>query len=792
MHAAKRMLAEKPMRSRGHQNTARIVRRFSYPKFEIATLARIFTAILIGTLAKPDSVSAAGAVSTAIHAAAHLPPVPADVLDSLNARPETQTKGRLQIGLGRTLPQPMVVNSRTVPASSWEVSSDGWHVLRLDFISEGGLGVRLHLEHVIIPANARLLLYDPAGRGNQTILTGQDFRFSREKWADTIFSSEVVLECQLPPEQKSDAVSFQVAELSHLYVLPQANVFTKEGTCHNDVSCYPNWASEASGVARISFIEHGNSYLCSGCLLATANGNNSADYFLTANHCVTGQSVAGTVEFFWFYQTATCNGPAPDITSVPHNSGSDLLAGSSSDDFAFLRMRQRAPGGAAHLSWSVNPPGDGESLTGIHHPDGSFKRISFGTTAGTSDDFWAVQWFDGVTEPGSSGSPLFNANHQVIGQLNGGFNGPGSSCNNPSAPDQYGRFDLTYNSVKRWLDSSSPPPGTDFSAVKGTYNGLFVDSSSGNRQNSSGLITVTLNAKGKFTAKLQIGAQRYSSAGQFDSNGDAQVQVRRRNLSPLNAAMHVDLANPSDQITGQVGDDSWTAPIVANLNVFNSMVNPSPVAGLYTLVIAGAPGSDNEPAGAGYATITADRAGRVNLAGSLADGTKISQSAYVSRDGEWPLYIALYGNGGSVLSWLSFSDDVHGDIDWIKPTMPARYYPFGFMTQRSANGSRYSRPTGTQPILNLSEGQLVLSGGDLDQQLIDNVMLGPKNKIVSADGAKLVLSFSASNGSFTGRLTNPSTLGSASFRGVVLQNQNIGNGYFLGPSKSGEVELSPY
>jgi hypothetical protein len=124
MRAAKRMLAEKPMRSRGHQK--RRTNRASILQSQIrnCTLAWIFTAILIGTLAKPDSVSAAGGVSTAIHAAAHLPPVPADVLDSLNERPETQTKGRLQIGLGRTLPQPMVVNSRTVPASSWEVSSN--------------------------------------------------------------------------------------------------------------------------------------------------------------------------------------------------------------------------------------------------------------------------------------------------------------------------------------------------------------------------------------------------------------------------------------------------------------------------------------------------------------------------------------------------------------------------------------------------------------------------------------------------------------------------------------------
>jgi hypothetical protein len=430
---------------------------------------------------------------------------------------------------------------------------------------------------------------------------------------------------------------------------------TKEGTCSTtDVSCYPNWASEASGVARISFIEHGNSYLCTGCLLATANATIPQITFDSQplRHRAK-RSRYGRVLLVLIKRQRAMDPPGHHQRAATTQ---DLICSPVllQMTVAFLRMRQRAPGGAAHLSRSVNPPGDGESLTGIHHPDGSFKRISFGTTAGTSDDFWAVQWFDGVTEPGSSGSPLFNANHQVIGQLNGGFNGPGSSCDNPSAPDQYGRFDLTYNSVKRWLDSSSPP-GTDFSAVKGTYNGLVCGFLEWQPAKLFWLDHGQPHAKGKFTAKLQIGAQRYSSAGQFDSNGDAQVQVRRSNLSPLSAGdARRSRQRPSDQITGQVGRRFMDRADRCELECLQLHGQPFSSRRALHPAIAGAPGSDNEPAGAGYATLTADRAGRVNLVGSLADGTKISQSAYVSRDGEWPLYIALYGNGGSVLSWLSF------------------------------------------------------------------------------------------------------------------------------------------
>jgi hypothetical protein len=85
----------------------------------------------------------------------------------------------------------------------------------------------------------------------------------------------------------------------------------------------------------------------------------------------------------------------------------------------------------------------------------------------------------------------------------------------------------------------------------------------------------------------------------------------------------------------------------------------------------------------------------------------------------------------------------------------------------------------------------VLTGGNLNEQLIDAIMLGPKNRIVSADGAKLVMSFSSGNGSFTGRVFDPLTSRTASFHGVVLQKQNLGSGYFLGTTESGEVALAP-
>lgn len=111
--------------------------------------------------------------------------------------------------------------------------------------------------------------------------------------------------------------------------------------------------------------------------------------------------------------------------------------------------------------WTTAPVDYGSEVVGIHHPQGDLKKISFGTAQGfwdcTSGDrffcypgdggYIAIGWYSGVTEPGSSGSALFDDQGYVIGTFRGGA----SSCQEPYLLDCYGRFDRTYPLVKQWL-----------------------------------------------------------------------------------------------------------------------------------------------------------------------------------------------------------------------------------------------------------------------------------------------------------------------------------------------------
>ena len=101
----------------------------------------------------------------------------------------------------------------------------------------------------------------------------------------------------------------------------------------------------------------------------------------------------------------------------------------------------------------------------IHHPQGHAKRISFeddpicaassGGDCGGDQSNWRIEdWDLGTTEPGSSGSGLWNPDRRLIGQLQGGF----AACGN-DLPDWYGRFSVSWDSgaspaarLREWLD----------------------------------------------------------------------------------------------------------------------------------------------------------------------------------------------------------------------------------------------------------------------------------------------------------------------------------------------------
>jgi hypothetical protein len=425
-----------------------------------------------------------------------------------DAQAEAHEKG-VRIGVFRQLPEMARASKAQNRVGSWTALPDGGHVWRLSIESPGAIGIRVQVGGLSLPESCEIVAYasaDPAqirGPYAARALDGRN-RF----WTGTVFSEGVTVECYCPPDVPLDQVHFEVKQIIHIYRDPLAPA--KVGNCHNDVTCYPEWAAVGNGVAGIGSVGEAGYAWCTGCLMNDQFPATFVDYFMTANHCVASQSEADDTEFYWFYQTGTCNGSAPSLFSVPRTEGgADYLAGRTEytgNDFAFLRLRTASPGGVTYAGWSSATPGSSEILTGIHHPDGSYKRISFGRLDSSDANFWNVEWHDGVTEPGSSGSPLFNAQKEFIGQLYGGS----SDCSDPSGIDYYGRFNISYPYVSQWLANPAI-------AIAPTYRLHSALAAAGQ--------TIAVTASGAWTATANPPWISITGGGAGTGNGTVTYEV---------------------------------------------------------------------------------------------------------------------------------------------------------------------------------------------------------------------------------------------------------------------------
>src|SRR5207248_2100449 len=152
-------------------------------------------------------------------------------------------------------------------------------------------------------------------------------------------------------------------------------------------------------------------------------------------------------------------------------------------------------------------------------------------------------------------------------------------------------------------------------------------------------------------------------------------------------------------------------------------------------------------------TASVNKAGIAKFAFSLADGTKASQSVPLSKNGDAPLYLSLYGGKGFMAGWITFTnaetEDLRGAVSWIKPSLSkTKYYPGGFTLDTVASGSSYQRGQ----TLSLSTADLVLEGAGLSSAFTNRITISSANRVSNFSSNKLTLSFSTS-GTFKGRVT---------------------------------------
>ncbi len=370
----------------------------------------------------------------------------------------------------------------------WTRTPTGAVVAAISVSAEGAQGLRLGLHVDALPGSAAVRVYSQQRpetvyevSGQQILQTiernlaaGDDADAARTWWTPELGESEQTLEFELPPGTNPNAIQVSIPSVSHIFEnlsLPQEGELTakinESAGCNLDSTCFESVAQLRNAVARMVFTEAGRSYLCTGTLLNSA-GSTGIPYFLSANHCISSQSVASSLQTDWFYRAPTCNSRSLSSQSESRLGGAALLYSSAATDTAFFRLNEAPPAGAMFAGWKSDAVGADTSVVGVHHPSGDLQKVSFGkiigqaecsssggfACGGSSGNYHRVQWSQGTTEGGSSGSAIVSEGKYVVGTLYGGS----ASCRSPQEPDFYGKFDVAYRAaLKQWLSPDTQP-----------------------------------------------------------------------------------------------------------------------------------------------------------------------------------------------------------------------------------------------------------------------------------------------------------------------------------------------
>lgn len=538
------------------------------------------------------------------------------------------------------------------------------------------------------------------------------------------------------------------------------------------------------------------------------NQNGSATITVTVND---GQAANNTVTRT-FVVTVTSVNSAPTITAIPNQS---LVSNTNSGPLNFTIGDVETPATGLSLTALSSVPSVVPLTNVVFGGSGSNRTVTVTPTpgaAGLSDVTVIVG--DGASTASTTFRISVTAPAPTPGQLSVGKSGSGTiypdlTTMNLVVGQTYSvtAVPATGYQFAGWSGSVQSSSATitftmtanmslqanfvvnPYTTAAATYNGLFNESDEV-RLNSAGSFNVYLDVNGNFSAWAQIGYSRYQFAGKLDLNLRATNVVTRWDGTPLTVELQVGHGATAGQITGRVSDGVWTAPLAGGRSSASS-----PFVGEYTVVIPGTAGNPALPAGDGYATlhVAADGLGTMN--GTLADGTAFSQTAYVTTDGDWPLYVSLYAGKGNIISWLSFTNlstsDVSGNLVWIKQAgASTTSYPAGFTVGTKAVGSVYLQPNETGKALDLAGAVVTFSGGELTSSFNNVVSVNAGSQVVNLSSSEMSFLIAKLTGTFSGEVHVPATGVMRSLKGVVLQKQTAAYGSMMGASLSSRVVLA--
>lgn len=367
--------------------------------------------------------------------------------------------------------------------------------------SQGAMGLGLYFNKFLLPEGCTVRVFDSATTQVLGAFTHKSNPTGGFYATGITPGSDLVIECFRPVNvTMPDIIIDEVLYVYRPSGIPQVNTLKDFGgsePCEVNINCEEGqaWQDAKHGIVRIFAKIGGSTFSCTGSLVNNTR-NDYTPYILTADHCAHNSSLvyASTTDlekwlFYFNFESSGCSNPA--VKPALYSSvGAVKIASASTEvgsDFFLALLKQNIPGDYLpfYNGWDRSGVAASNGVC-IHHPEGDIKKISTYDTRITSatwtsipNSHWKVAWHTtrngtGVTEGGSSGSPIFDQTGHILGTLTGGT----SSCDSLLGPDYFGKFAYSWASngladnqqLRPWLD----PLNTGALVLPGTYNNDLV------------------------------------------------------------------------------------------------------------------------------------------------------------------------------------------------------------------------------------------------------------------------------------------------------------------------------
>ncbi len=377
---------------------------------------------------------------------------------------------------------------------TWTTLANGDKVWRLRINANTGAYMMLVFNDFSLPVGTNLFIYSADQTQVLGAFTSENNNPQNTFTTTPIKGRDLILEYYEPSYvTEAEHLGIQsIGLVTGTYEEVLEKGFGDSQSCMINAKCstYEGWCNERRSVALIIIIRSDNMMsTCTGTLV-TNERRDGKPTFLTAFHCLDendNNSISSSEQsqiqewlFIFNYQSANCSNPSTEPTQSYSISGGSYLGAHKTTDYALIQLYKKPPKNynSFYAGWSNDEDDMTETGVDIHHPKGDIKKISeWEKKISLLPNYWRVKYTAGSTQPGSSGSALFNSSGYIVGQLKMGQ----AECDNNKS-DYFGKFHKSWdNHGLRGLLNPNGSSSTYISSMSGDEtckeNWLFASGS---------------------------------------------------------------------------------------------------------------------------------------------------------------------------------------------------------------------------------------------------------------------------------------------------------------------------